>query len=61
MSGTQDSIGIEADNHADYSGFEKPSRVQYNANVGRKANAPLSGGDRQAAYDALTEKSSKAV
>ena len=37
------------------------SRAQYNKAVGRKADAPLSGGDRQAAYDALLRPSAKRI
>lgn len=35
------------------SGLSTESGLNYNEARGRKANAPTSGGDRQAAYDAL--------
>jgi hypothetical protein len=35
------------------------TRGAYNTAHGRKANAPLSGGSRQAAYDALLSKKTK--
>ena len=35
------------------------SRVDYNKAHGRKVGAPLSGGDRQAAYDALLSPKAK--
>lgn len=53
MSGTQKDIGIKASHNAETSGFEKPSQAEYNKAHGRKADAPLSGGDRQATYDSL--------
>ena len=36
--------------------FAKPSAKEYNKSLGRKPNAPVNGGARQEAYDALLSK-----
>lgn len=45
MTATTKNIGWTGDTLPDSSGFEKPSREQYNLNHGRVASAPTVGGD----------------
>jgi hypothetical protein len=48
--------GFEPINHPQLAPDGGKTRAEYNKAHGRRPNAPLSGGDRQAAYDALLSK-----